>query len=67
MFYTRRRQLTRPFLARTHILKNLQERKDSNSHRADLESAIFTQLNYAPMCRALRTRTGTLLCIRQVC
>ena len=49
MFYPRRRQLTRPFLERAHILKNLQELKDSNSHRADLESAVFTQLNQAPM------------------
>lgn len=45
MFSPRRRQLPRPFLVRVHILKNLQELKDSNSHRADLEAAVFTQLN----------------------
>lgn len=45
MFSPRRRQLTRPFLVRAHILKNLQELKDSNPHRAVLEAAVFTQLN----------------------
>ena len=41
MFSPRRRQLTRPFLVRAHILKNLQELKDSNPHRAVLEAAVF--------------------------